>query len=204
MADIDTGKPVIFTHPEAAGIVRRWFASLQERNHPGGVNGRAWRAELRRSAQPYGTLTTQGFFALMQPLQTLLRFNDSDKLALAMFASIASHVRKDNGQESVARQLGKEIKGTPCLSRSRFDRLLAARTPAELCSQLTRAVKLRGDEGVNLVSLADGIFLWMREWYAREQFQPVETNPFKRFSVRWASEYLLAAEKTSVKNSPEE
>ncbi len=200
MSEMDTSKPVVFTGQAATGEIRRWYSYLQERYHHDGGNGRAWRAELRRCAQPYGALTTESFQVLMQSLRNHVNFQPSDTLALAIFASVVAHARKDNPQECFARQLGKEHKSTPYLSRLRFDRLLAIRTPTELCSQLTRAVKLRGDEGVNVVSLADGIFQWMREWHAREQCLPAQSDPFKRISVRWASEYLQAKEKVSVKH----
>jgi len=200
MSEMDTSKPVIFTGQATAGELRRWHGQLQERYHHDGTNGRAWRAELRRCVQPYGALTTEGYQALSNVLRSQLRFEQSDTLALAIFASVAAHARRDNPQACFARQLGEENKSTPYLSRLRFDRLLAIRTPTELCSQLTRAVKLRGDEGVNVVSLADGIFQWMREWHAREQCLPAQSDPFKRISVRWASEYLQAKEKVSVKH----
>lgn len=198
MFEVDTAKPTILTDPAAAKVLRRWFDFLQERNnqHQGvATNGRAWRAELRRSAQPFGALTTAAFFQLNQSLFAAARLQQSDTFALAIVAYVVAHARKDEPKTSFARQLGEQINGSTCLSRLRFDRLLAVRTPAELCSQLTRAVKLRGDNGVNIVSLADGILLWMREWQQREENMPVDSNPFNRFSVRWASEYLLATEK---------
>ena len=198
MFEVDTAKPTILTDPTAAKVLRRWFDFLQERNnqHQGvATNGRAWRAELRRSAQPFGALTTAAFFQLNQSLSAVARLQQGDTFALAIVAYVVAHARKDEPKTSFARQLGEQINGSACLSRLRFDRLLAVRTPAELCSQLTRAVKLRGDNGVNIVSLADGILLWMREWQQREENMPVDSNPFNRFSVRWASEYLLATEK---------
>lgn len=201
MFEMETAKPVIFTE-SAAKTLRRWFDFLQERNNQRqgvATNGRAWRAELRRSAQPFGALTTAAYFSLNQSLTGQLKYQQSDGLALAIVAHVVAHARADNTRGSFPRQLGEQIKGNACLSRLRFDRLLAVRTPAELCSQLTRAVKLRGDDGVNIVSLADGVFLWMREWQMREQNLPAESNPFKRFSVRWASEYLLATEKELAK-----
>lgn len=199
MFEVDTAKAVVLTDQAAAKVLRRWFDFLQERNnqHQGvATNGRAWRAELRRSAQPFGALTTGAFFQLNQLLSKIVGLKQSDTLALAMIAYVVAHAHSDEPKKSFAYQLGEKLNGsTPCLSRLRFDRLLAVRTPAELCSQLTRAVKLRGDSGVNIVSLADGILLWMREWQLRQENQPADSDPFKRFSVRWASEYLLASEK---------
>ena len=197
MFETNTGKELIIIDG-APGIIRRWFRSLQERNSVDAAftgNGRAWRAELRHAVLPYGALTSQAFHHLNRAL-TDVEKQASDKLALAIFTGIAAHAHHDNATGSFARQLGEEIKSGPCLSRQRFDRLLAVRTPAELSSQLIRAVKLRGDQGVNLVSLADGVFLWMREWQAKEAYLAAESNPFKRLSVRWASEYLQAGEKS--------
>jgi CRISPR system Cascade subunit CasB len=55
---------------------------------------------------------------------------------------------------------------------------------------LIQAVKIRGGEGVNILSLADSIFLWMDEWYQRETHKPAVSDPFARNRIRWASEYL--------------
>lgn len=82
------------------------------------------------------------------------------------------------------------------MSTLRFERLQQAADPEEFCLQLTRAVKLRGDEGINIVSLADGIFLWMREWQQRQEHRPENNNPFARVRIRWASEYLTAPSTT--------
>lgn len=198
MFDIETTKERIITSAEAKQALRNWFDGLQERyRHDGDrrINGRAWRAELRRVSVPYGALTTDGYMALLGPMKKNMALQDIDRFSLAMFAAVAAHVRSYNGTGSFAAQLGQgERKGEPCLSRPRFERLQAARTPEEFCRHLIRAVKLRGDSGVNIVSLADGIFLWMQEWQARQQSQPVEMNPFNRNNVRWASEYLLAME----------
>ena len=73
-------------------------------------------------------------------------FQPGDRLALALFASVAAHAGRANGQDSFAAQLGKELK-RPCLSSLRFERLQQVRQPEELHSQLIKAVKLRGDEG---------------------------------------------------------
>ncbi|NBD01606.1 type I-E CRISPR-associated protein Cse2/CasB [Atlantibacter hermannii] len=198
MLDIDTAKERIIISTEAKNALLTWFESLQQRYRNEGaqrVNGRAWRAELRRCTVPYGALTTDGYFALLSVFSKSMVMRDIDRFSLAMFASVVAHVRAYRGSHSFAAQLGQgEKKGEPCLSRARFERLQAARTPEELCRHLIRAVKLRGDEGVNIISLADGIFLWMREWQARQESEHVEINPFNRNNVRWASEYLLAME----------
>lgn len=194
MLENNSSKELIFYDRSAKEVLSNWFNNLQERDHNKQFNGRVWRAELRRADSPYDTIVTEGFRYLLNALNKLMVFQQSDLLALAVFASVAAHARNNNKTQSFAAQLGAELKGRPCLSRLRFDRLLKAKQPEDLCGQLIKAVKLRGDEGVNIISLADGIFLWMREWQAREEHRSAEVNPFKRNSVRWASEYLIAAE----------
>ena len=195
MLNSNTSNELVFMQIDAQTVLKRWFDDLQQRDHNKPFNGRLWRAELRRTKGPYEALTCEGFRALCQRLEKTMAFQPGDMLALALFASVAAHARRANGQDSFAAQLGKELKNRPCLSRLRFERLQQVRQPEELHSQLIKAVKLRGEEGVNVVSLADGIFLWMREWLAREEHRSVETNPFRRNSVRWASEYLMASGK---------
>ncbi|MFC0224926.1 type I-E CRISPR-associated protein Cse2/CasB [Serratia aquatilis] len=195
MLDSNTSQELVIYSQNAKDIVNGWFNDLQQRDHSKSFNGRLWRAELRRAKDIYQVITTQGFRALLNKLEKVLNFQQSDILALAIFASVAAHARRINNQRSFAAQLGTDLKGKPCLSALRFDRLIQARQPEEFCAQLIRAVKLRGDEGVNITSLADGVFLWMREWQARQEHQALELNPFKRNDVRWSSEYLMASEK---------
>jgi CRISPR system Cascade subunit CasB len=195
MLDSNTSQELVIYSQTAKDIVNGWFNDLQQRDHSKPFNGRVWRAELRRAKSIYQVITTPGYRALLNKLEKVLNVKQSDILALAIFASVAAHARRINNQRSFAAQLGADLKGKPCLSSLRFNRLLQARQPEELCAQLIRAVKLRGDEGVNITSLADGILLWMQEWQARQEHQALEINPFKRNDVRWSSEYLMAAEK---------
>lgn len=195
MLDSNTRNELIFNKKNMNDVLTNWFNDLQQRDHYKSFNGRLWRAELRRAKGPYGALTCEGFHALSQRLSKVMALQPGDLLALAVFASVVVHARRANAQGSFAAQLGSELKGRPCLSRLRFERLQQVRQPEELCGQLIKAVKLRADEGVNVVSLADGVFLWVREWLAREEHRTAEVNPFRRNNVRWASEYLMASEK---------
>ncbi|GAA3587105.1 type I-E CRISPR-associated protein Cse2/CasB [Gibbsiella greigii] len=195
MLDSNTRKELVFTQKVAQDVLTNWFYDLQQRDRDKSFNGRLWRAELRRVRGSYGALTCEGFHVLNQRLSKVMALQPGDLLALAVFASVVVHARRANAQGSFAAQLGAELKGRPCLSRLRFERLQQVRSPEELCGQLIKAVKLRADEGVNIVSLADGIFLWVREWLAREEHCAAEVNPFRRNNVRWASEYLMASEK---------
>lgn len=173
-------------HPDAQKALLGWFATLSERyEHKDGkrVNGRAWRAELKRMAPPYD--------ALRQALLKHMRLQPLDEMALALFVSVAVHIKSHKANISFAAQLGEKLKGsTSCVSGLRFERLQKASDPETFCQLLIQAVKIRGTEGVNVLSLADGIFLWMEEWQRRENHQPEFRNPFERNRIRWANEYL--------------
>lgn len=198
MLQSNTAREQILTTPDVKQVVTGWFAALAERREEfagNWVKGRAWRAELRRMPPPYGVMMCEGYAALRDALLPCIRLEPIDQLALALFASVAVHVTCDNTDRSFAAQLGSEIKGRVCLSRLRFERLQRATDPQTFCQQLIRAVKLRGSQGVNIVSLADGIFLWMQEWLAREEHRSADPNPFRQNRIRWASEYLSTASK---------
>ncbi|AWH87652.1 type I-E CRISPR-associated protein Cse2/CasB [Limnobaculum parvum] len=195
MSRNDTSEALIFRDKAACQVLNDWFDSLQERGRYDGsprINGRAWRAQLRRVEFPHGIMVTDGYHHLAHRLNEFMQPKDVHSLSLALFAAVVVHASKNNQDGSFAQQLGAKINDRECVSRLRFDRLLAARTPDELCSRLIRVVKLRGELGINVVSLADGIFLWMQEWLARQENRELELNPFRRNNVRWASEYLLS------------
>ncbi|QLR76244.1 type I-E CRISPR-associated protein Cse2/CasB [Citrobacter freundii] len=171
-----------------------WFATLSERyerKDDKRINGRAWRAELKRMELPYGVMMCEGYDALRQALLKHMRLQPLDEMALALFVSAAAHIKSHKEKISFAAQLGEKLNGsTPCVSGLRFERLQKASDPETFCQLLIQVVKIRGKEGVNVLSLADGIFLWMEEWQRRENHQPELANPFERNRTRWANEYL--------------
>ncbi len=196
MNDSDTRKELVFWSQDAKRALRSWFSTLAGGNTfttEGKVNGGAWRSELRRQEPPYGAMTCAGFDALRTRLKKVMRVNPEEELALAVFAGVAAHIKSDNASKSFAAQLGEDKNGSPYLSSLRFERLQRARTPEELFQQLVRAVGLRGDSGVNVVSLADGIALWMQEHHTKNQ--DLQDNPFRRIHIRWANEYFSEIDK---------
>ncbi|PWC10958.1 type I-E CRISPR-associated protein Cse2/CasB [Brenneria corticis] len=188
---------------EDAGKINRWFEGLQNRHNPA-YNGRARRAELRRANAPYGVLTCEGYHHLAASLSRQLT-NETRIIALSIFVSVAAHAAKNTvakSSKSFAAQLGEKPQGSDraYLSALRFERLQRAATPDELYRQLFRAVKIRGDSGVNLPSLADGIFLWADEWRARQENRAPDINPLRRNAVRWACEYAQASQDSGVED----
>ncbi|UAY91729.1 type I-E CRISPR-associated protein Cse2/CasB [Pectobacterium polaris] len=173
--------------------INRWFEALQSR-HNTTSNGRARRAELRRAKPPYGVLTCPGYHDLAGKLAARLK-KEHHIVALAIFVSVAAHAAKNMLKTSFAAQLGEKQGGDrPFLSPLRFERLQRAQTPEELYRQLFRAVQIRGEAGVNLPSLADGIFLWVEEWQARQENRAPTLHPLRRNAVRWACEYAQASQ----------
>jgi CRISPR system Cascade subunit CasB len=195
MLNSDTATPRVIKNLEAQKAVTDWFNLLSERyagHAEKKINGRAWRAEIKRMEPPYDAMMSEGYNALRHRLSACMAFQPIDLMALALFVSVAAHIKGHNNQRSFAAQLGESlrVKNTPCLSTLRFERLQRVTTPESFYQQLIRAVKIRDEGGVNIISLADGIFLWMREWERREAHQPESTHPFDRNRIRWASEYL--------------
>lgn len=194
MLNSDTADFRRITRPQAQQVIKDWFAILTERYASEGckrINGRAWRAELKRQEIPYGAMMSASFHLLREKLSEQMHLEPIDKMALALFASVAAHVKNNQNKMSFAAQLGEKLNGDrPCFSLLRFERLQNARTPEAFCQLLIQAVKIRDDKGVNILSLADGIFLWMDEWHKYENNQPVATDPFSLNRIRWASEYL--------------
>lgn len=173
-----------------------WYEMLSERNVMNNhvkINGRAWRAELRRAEPPYGAMLCEAFNDLYRRLAAVIELKPVDKMALSLFACVAAHIKINNTRHSFAAQLGEKLNGTtPCVSKLRFERLLNARTPDDFCRLLIQAVRIRSKEGCNVLSLADSLLIWMREWEAREEHRPEPANPFARNRVRWTNEYLSA------------
>lgn len=194
MLNSNTAEPLRITNPAAQKALNDWFTVLSERYagpEAGRINGRAWRAELKRMEPPYGVMMCEGYSALRQQITRSMTLQPVDEMALALFVSVAVHIKGNKPKLSFAAQLGERLKGNrPCLNPLRFERLQKASSPERFCQQLISAVKIRGTEGVNVLSLADSIFLWMEEWLRRENDEPETSHPFARNRIRWANEYL--------------
>lgn len=197
MLNSDTAAPRRIKDTRAQQALLNWFDLLAQRyghEEEQRINGRAWRAELRRVEPPYGALTCEGYDALRRQLGAHMPLSPLHQMALALFAGVAAHIKTHNGKLSFGAQLGEKLNGNdPCVSVLRFERLQKAADPESFSQLLIRAVKIRGHEGVNVLSLADSILLWMEEWQRRSEHQPETTSPFERNRIRWASEYLTTS-----------
>ena len=146
---------------------------------------------ISESTPPYGVMMCEAYGALRQALLKYIPLQPVDEMALALFISVAAHIKSHKEKASFAAQLGEKLNGTTaCVSALRFERLQKAADPETFCQLLIQVVNIRGAEGVNVLSLADSIFLWMEEWQRRENHEPEHRDPFKRNRIRWANEYL--------------
>ncbi len=178
-------------------IINEWFSNLQDQEcyfFGKAYNGLKLRADLKKVPFPYGVMLKEGYWLLANQLfeeNSFLIGSDNHHQALAIFVAVAIFAKLNNENASFASQLNetKEKNQQKFLSPLRFNQLVANITDEEFCRRLIRAVKSRGDEGVNLFSLADSIFLWAKERDNRQKNLLNNMEPFKRNSVRWAMDY---------------
>ena len=190
-------KPLILNEKHKI-IIDEWFSMLQknEYNFNGFTyNGLKLRAELRRQSLPYGVMLQEGYWILADRLFNENKFlieNKNHHQALALFVAVAVFAKNNNDNASFAFQLSEKnpVGERSIMSPLRFNQLIACDNDEVFCRRLIRAVKLRNDNGVNIFSLADGIFLWIQERHDCQLGLPSsDLDPFKRNSIRWAMNY---------------
>ncbi len=149
---------------EHKATLRKWHEELQEK--------RGERASLRRSTTVNDVCLTDGFRLFLKNRQ--IKWQDEPEwriTALALIAAVSANVKAIDERQPFAAQLAA------VMSKGRFTRLSAVKTPDELLRQLRRAVRLLNGS-VNLDSLAEGVFRWCQEsddllnHHRRQQRQP--------------------------------
>ena len=134
---------------EHKATLRKWHEELQEK--------RGERASLRRSTTVNDVCLTDGFRLFLKNRQ--IKWQDEPEwriTALALIAAVSANVKAIDERQPFAAQLAA------VMSKGRFTRLSAVKTPDELLRQLRRAVRLLNGS-VNLDSLAEGVFRWCQE-----------------------------------------
>ncbi len=127
---------------EHKATLRKWHEELQEK--------RGERASLRRSTTVNDVCLTDGFRLFLKNRQ--IKWQDEPEwriTALALIAAVSANVKAIDERQPFAAQLAA------VMSKGRFTRLSAVKTPDELLRQLRRAVRLLNGS-VNLDSLAEG------------------------------------------------
>lgn len=128
---------------EHKATLRKWREELQAK--------RGNRASLRRSTTVNDVCLSEGFRSLLMQTHTLWKIEAQEWrfTALALVAAVSANVKAIDERQPFAAQLAA------VMSKGRFTRLSAVKTPDELLRQLRRAVRLLNGS-VNLDSLAEG------------------------------------------------
>lgn len=165
-----------------------WHEMLQEK--------RGLRASLRRCATVNECCVSDGFHSLRMKTHTLWKIDDQAWrfTALAMVAALTAHVRVIHERPSFAAQLGQKKTGDrPVMSALRFKRLSAVKTPDDLLRQLRRAISLL-EGAVNLMSLAEDVFIWCREQDELMKHIRRQQRPTEFIRIRWTLDYYQAGD----------
>lgn len=177
--------------------VYHWWArlvGLQSDGETPNADGaaRAERAVLRRAVSPEDAMLSEGFRRLWFDLPP----NEHNQRAMPAWASVAvvlSNVDRHRSDKPFAASLGErpdDHGDKPVFSELRFRQLQQSRSPEELTRRLQRAAhvlrKPNGGRAVtNVISLADNILQWHREYAGNPARRPEE-----RLAVRWAQAYF--------------
>ena len=140
------------------------------------------RARLRRCETPTEAALCKSVFRL----RILLPFWNNQPEILATLAGILSHVENHNASASFARQLAQPKEGgsKPLLSEHRFQKLMKSRDWNEFYQSLRRVLQLMHKQA-NVLSLADGIIRWGREYG-----KTAELPPGKGLNFFWSNEFF--------------
>ena len=138
-------------------------------------------ARLRRCETPIEAALCKSVFRL----RVLLPFWNNQPEILATLAGILSHIEENDASVSFARQLArpKESGGKSLMSEHRFQKLMKSRGWDEFYQSLRRALQLMHKKA-NVLSLADGIIRWGRE-YGKTAILP----PGKGLNFFWSDEF---------------
>lgn len=190
-----------FLNEEEKQALQRWHTWLDD--------NRGDRARLRRAESPEDILLTDAFFHFLAKMPEQWQQN-KPILTSASIAGALSHVKSDKRMPSriysskdsdapkktasFAEQLATppEGKSKAPMSELRFQQLQKSPTTDDFYRRIIRAIRLL-DGNVNIVSLANDIIHWHREFE-----HPLDRQlSTKRLAVRWATDYFTALPKNS-------
>lgn len=140
-----------------------WWRDLQPTPDQGRPGDRAALARLRRCATVAEAMQDPATIALFRACRA---DRPDDLVTVALAAAVLAHLRRDQPEQSVARQAGPqqgpEALDTARMKPLRFQRLMAAVTPDERLIAMRRLVALMGG-ALNLRDLCAALFDWT-EW----------------------------------------
>ncbi len=171
------------------------YKFLQEGDAQALLQWRGWlddnrgdRARLRRAVAPEDILLTDAFFHFLQRMSQTSGHWRSNLPASACVAGALAHVKSHKDHLSFAAQLATPMEGKSKapMSELRFQQLQKSKTLEDFYRRILRAIQLL-DGQVNIVSLANDILHWHREFD-----HAIDRNPQNRLAVRWATDYFTA------------
>jgi len=167
---------------EQRGIIKYWWNSLEDE--------RGDRARLRRCSEAIQVMLEPGFYRLLNALESWETYRIH---ALAMAAGLISHLKTNSAEKGVrfGHQLGKSKEGSskPRISQLRFSQLQKCRNPEEFYVHVRRIIQLL-DRNANVLSLAEFVLAWDREYNGK-----IERDPSRRLQFRLANDYFTEISK---------
>jgi CRISPR system Cascade subunit CasB len=159
---------------EAQQNLLKWWQEMR--------NDKGECARLRRCETP----TEAALCKSVLRLRMLLPFLSNQPETLAILAGILSHVEIDDAGASFAKQLAqpKEVGGKPLVSEHRFQKMMKSRDWDEFYQSLRRILQVMRKKA-NVLSLADGIIRWGREYG-----KTAEIKPGKGLNFFWSKEFF--------------
>ena len=139
-------------------------------------------ARLRRCETPVEAALCKSLFRL----RILLPFWNNQPEILATLAGILSHVESNDGSVSFATQMArpKDAGSKSLLSEHRFQKMMKSHDWDEFYQSLRRAIQMMSKQA-NVLSLADGIIRWGREYG-----NTAEIKPGKWLNFFWSQEFF--------------
>lgn len=177
MSDETKGKGLFWQELRAEETRKKlleWWRSVRD--------DRAECAQLRRCETPMEAALCKS----VQRLRFLFPYWDGSPEIVATMAGILAHVKENDDGGSFAMQLARprEAAGKPPLSEHRFQKLMKCRDWNEFYQALRRNLQLLNGRA-NVLSLADGIARWGREYG-----QGMDLHPGKGLHFYWAQEFF--------------
>ncbi len=153
------------------------------------------RARLRRAKRPDDLLLTEPFYHFLQVMPSAWS-EPKELITSAIIAAMLAHVEETRNGLTFAAQLAtpKAIgSDRPLVSETRFQVLQKSKNPEEFFVRLVRVIQL-AERKVNVISLAESILHWMKEYR-----EGLDREPEDRLAVKWATDYYLQLSNTERK-----
>ena len=165
----DTGMLQFETSSVAGQSLVNWWEELKNRQEQ--------KSALKRCKTLTEVVFVPAYHHLFREMDC---YNTVNQEGLALVAGLAAHVKQHDGRISLAEQMARQKVngGSARVSGLRFRRLLKIRNGADLLPVMIRIVHLLGGT-VNMISLAQSVYLWNEHTRRGWAFDYYSRNPFE-------------------------